>query len=115
MDLTWRDAVSSLAMAMMLVIYGAYVAGGFWLISSTWAAAAVLLIIGLGGRVITAGGKAVPAAGLFHRAVNGTAVVFGILALFAGLGALILSSGYALRIFIASSIVVWAATVVSHI
>lgn len=115
MDLTWRDAVSSLAMAIMLVIYGAYVAGGFWLISSTWATAAVLLIVGLGGRVISAGDKAAPSAELFHRAVRVAAAVFGVIALFAGLTALILGSSFALWIFIMSSIVVWAATVVSHI
>lgn len=115
MDLTWRDAVSSLAMAIMLIIYGGYVAGGFWLISSTWATAAVLLIVGLGGRAITAGGKAVPSAELFHRALRVAAAVFGVIALFAGLAALILSSAYSLGIFIMSSIVVWAASVLSHI
>lgn len=115
MDLTWRDAVSSLAMTIMLVIYWAYLAGGFWLISSTWATAALLLIIGLGGRVISAGDKAAPSAELFHRLLRVAAAVFGVIALLAGLTALILSSAYALWIFIMTSIVVWAATVVSHI
>lgn len=115
MDLTWRDAVSSLVMAIMLVIYGTYVAGGFWLISSTWAAAAVLLIVGLGGRVISVGGKAVPSGELFHRLLRVAGALFGVIALLAGLSAVILSSAYTLRIFILSSIIVWAATVLSHV
>jgi hypothetical protein len=115
MDLTWRDAVSSLAMAIMVVIYGAYLTGGFWLISSAWATAAVLLIVGLTGRVISARGKATPSADLFHRALGVAEGVFAVIALFAGLTALILSSAYALEIFIMSSIVVQAATVLSHI
>jgi len=115
MDLTWRDAVSSLAMAIMLIIYAGHGAGGFWLISSTWAAAAVLLIVGLGGRVISAGGKAVPSGELFPRLLRVAAAVFGVIALLAGLSAVILSSAYALRIFIMSSIIVWAATVLSHV
>jgi hypothetical protein len=115
MDLTWRDAVSSLAMAIMVIIYGVYVAGGFWLISSTWATAAVLLIIGLAGRVISVGGNATPSTELFHRALRVTAAAFVVVALFAGLTALILGSAYALGIFIMSSIVVQGATVLSHI
>lgn len=114
MDLTWRDAVSTLAMAVMLIIYGAYLTGGFWLITSTWANAAVLLLVGLGGRVISAGGKAADA-DLFHGLVRVAIAVFGIIALVAGLTALVLSSGYALRIFIMSSIVTWGGSVFNHV
>lgn len=115
MDLTWRDAVSTLALVIMLVVYAAYLTGGFWLISSTWAAAAVLLVVGLGGRVIGVGGRAVPSAELFHRVLRIAAATFGVIALLAGLSALFLSSAYALKIFIMSSIVVWVTTVLSHI
>lgn len=115
MDLTWRDAVSTLALVIILVIYATYLAGGFWLISSTWAAAAVVLIIGLAGRVVSAGDKAVRSAELFHRVLRVAAAVFGVIALLAGLTALFLSSAYALKIFIMSSIVVWVSTLLSHI
>jgi hypothetical protein len=115
MDLTWRDAVSTLALVIMLVIYATYLSGGFWLLSSTWAAAAVLLIVGLGGRVIAVGGQAVPSAELFHRVVRVTAAAFSIIALLAGLTALVLNSAYALMIFIMSSIIVCAAGLLSHI
>jgi hypothetical protein len=115
MDLTWRDAVSTLALVIMLLIYASYLAGGFWLISSTWAAGAVLLIVGIGGRVISAGGKASESGELFHRLLRIAAAVFGLIALLAGLTAVMLSSAYALKIFIMSSIIVWAGTVLSHV
>lgn len=115
MDLTWRDAVSTLALIIMLLIYVSYMTGSFWLISSTWAAAAVLLIVGIGGRMISVGGKAIPSGELFHRLVRVAAGVFGVIALLAGLSAVMLSSAYALKIFIMSSIIVWAATLVSHV
>ena len=114
MELTWRDAVSTLAMAAMLIIYAVYLAGGIWLISSTWAAAAVLLIVGLAGRVISAGGKPQSAA-LPHRLLSLASAVFGIIALLAGFSALLASSAYALKIFVMSSIVTYLAGVVSHI
>ena len=114
MELTWRDAVSTLAMAVMLIIYAAYLGGGFWLITSAWATAAVLLIVGLAGRVISAGGKA-QSGGLLLRMLGLASAVFGIIALLAGLTALLLSSSYALLIMIMSSILAWIAGVVRHI
>jgi hypothetical protein len=115
MDLTWRDAVSSLTIAVMLVIYAAYLTRAFWLISSTWAAAAVILIVGIGGRAISHEAKAAASAELLHRTARVAAAGFGVIALLAGITALLLSSGYSLKIFIMSSIVAWLAGVVSHI
>ncbi|HYK33593.1 MAG TPA: hypothetical protein VEV63_16605 [Streptosporangiaceae bacterium] len=115
MDLTWRDAVSSLTIAIMLVVYVAYLTGAFWLISSTWAAAGVILIVGIGGRVISHDAKAAASAELLHKTARLAAAAFGVIALLAGLAALLLSSGYSLKIFIMSSIVAWLAGVISHI
>jgi hypothetical protein len=115
MDLTWRDAVSTLAEIVILIIYAAYLGGSLWLISSTWATAAVLLFVGLGGRVVGAGGQKAPSREFFHRALRVTAAVFSVIALLAGLSAVLVSSAYALKIFILSSIIVWAATVLSHV
>jgi hypothetical protein len=114
-DLTWRDAVSTLAETVILIIYAAYLSGSLWLISSTWSTAAVVLFIGLGGRVVGAGGHKTPSRELFHRALRVVAVVFGVIALLAGLSAVLVSSAYSLKIFIMSSIIVWASMVLSHI
>lgn len=115
MDLTWRDAVSSLAEVAILIIYAYYLSGSLWPISSTWATAAVLLFIGLGGRVVGVGGRNAPSKELFHRALRVAAAVFGVVALLAGLSAVLASSAYSLKIFILSSIIVWASMVLSHI
>jgi hypothetical protein len=114
MELTWRDAVSTLALIVMLLVYVAYLTGSFWLISSTWATAGVLVMVGLGGRVISVGGKA-PSAQLFHRVLRVAAAVFTVIALLAGLTALLLSSAYSLKIFIMSSILAWLASVLMHV
>lgn len=116
MDLTWRDAVSTLAMVVMLIIYGVYLSGGFWIMSSTWATAAVLLIVGLGGRMVSVH-KTMdpPSEELLRRLLAIAAAVFGIIALLAGLSAVVVGSAYALKIFIMASIVVWAVVVISHV
>lgn len=115
MDLTWRDAVSSLTIAVMLVIYVAYLTRAFWLIESAWAAAGVILIVGIGGRAISHDAKTAESAELLHKVARFAAAVFGVIALLAGLTALLLSSGYSLKIFIMSSIVAWLSGVLSHI
>lgn len=114
MDLTWRDAVSTLAMVVMLIIYAAH--SSLWLISSTWATAAVLLIVGLGGRMVSVRKTThPPSEALLHRLLALAAAVFGIIALLAGLSAVVVGSAFALEIFIMASIVVWAVVVVSHV
>jgi len=115
MDLTWRDAVSSLTIVIMLVIYVAYLTRAFWLISSTWAAAAVILIVGIGGRAISHEAKGAASAELLHKTARLAAAAFGVIALLAGLIALFLSSDYSLKIFIMSSIIAWLGGVLSHI
>ena len=45
MSLTWRDAVSTLALVVILVAYAAYLQGtSLWLTSSAWATSAVDLV-----------------------------------------------------------------------
>ena len=117
MDLTWRDAVATLAFMTMLVVYGAYLsAGSKWLLSSTWATAAVLLIVGLGGLVVSVRGEVHGRSKeLFAAAMRITAAVFGVVALLAGLAAVLVDSAYALKILVMASIVVWSSTTLSHI
>src|SRR5215469_10893513 len=52
---------------------------------------------------------------LFAAAMRITASVFGIIALLAGVAALLVDSAYALKILVMSSIVTWLGTTVSHI
>jgi hypothetical protein len=116
MDLTWRDAISTLVLVAMLVIYAEYLGGGLWLISSTWATSAVVLILGLGGRVISIRGDArVRYRERFHAILSVVATAFTVIALTFGLAALLADSAYALKILIMASIVVWAASLLSHV
>jgi hypothetical protein len=115
-DLTWRDAIASLALCTILVVYVVYLADGLWLISSTWATAAAILIIGLGGRVISVRGDArVGTHERFHQVLRVAAAVFGVVALLAGLAAIVADSAYSLKILVMSSIIVWGAGLVSHV
>jgi hypothetical protein len=117
MDLTWRDAVATLALVTMLTIYGAFLsANSKWLLASPWATAAVLLIVGLAGLVVSVRGEVHGRSKeLFAAAMRITASVFGIIALLAGLAAMLADSAYALKILVMASIVVWSSTTLSHI
>jgi len=117
MDLTWRDAVATAALVAMLLIYSAYLtAGSKWLLASPWSTAAALLLVGLGGLVVSVRGHVHGRSKeLFAVAMRITASVFGIIALLAGVAALLVDSAYALKILVMSSIVTWLGTTVSHI
>lgn len=117
MDLTWRDAVATLALIVMLVLYVAYLsAGNKWLLSSTWATAATLLVVGLGGLVISVRGEVHGRSKeFFAAAMRITTAVFGVIALLAGLAAVLADSAYALKIMVMASIVAWSSTTLSHI
>jgi len=117
MDLTWRDAVATLALVAMLLIYTAYLtAGSKWLLASPWATSAALLVLGLGGLVVSVRGDVHgKSKEFFAAAMRVTASVFGIIALLAGLAAMLVDSAYALKILVMTSIVTWCATTLSHI
>jgi hypothetical protein len=75
-----------------------------------------MLLVGLGGRTISSRGKVgAPSGELFHHALRVIAAVFGVIALLAGLTAVLVSSAYSLKIFVMASIVTWAAGVLNHI
>ncbi len=115
MDLTWRDVISTLALVAILVIYAAYLGASLGLFSSAWATASMILLIGLGGRVISVRGDAGRPRQRYQLVLQVVATVIGVVALLAGVSALILDSAYALKLLVMSSIVVWAVSVVSHV
>lgn len=117
MDLTWRDALSTAFLVAIIVVYAGYLAAAdMILIGSTWATSAVILLLGLAGRVLGARGEInVSSPGLFRVALRLTMGVFGTIALLAGLIAVIAGSAFALKILVMTSIVTWAAMVLSHV
>ena len=56
MGLTWRDAVSSCAIVVIVITYAVYLGGtSLLLISSAWATSAVVLVLGIGCAVVASG------------------------------------------------------------
>jgi hypothetical protein len=112
MGLTWRDLVSCCVMTVIVIGYVAYLQGtSLLLISSTWAASAVVLLLGIGCAVIAGGDlytRPQPGLGaVFRRVATG----LGTIAVIAGLTGLITGSAHALEILVVVTIA-WLATAI---
>jgi hypothetical protein len=103
--LTWRDAVSSLAILVIVIAYSAYLGGaGLLLISSAWAMSAVVLALGIGSAVVVASDlytRPQPRQGEVFRRIT---TALGTIAIIAGLTGLIAGSAHALEILVVATI-----------
>ncbi len=114
MRLTWKDAVSTVFMAAIVVIYVAFMKSTTaWLISSARGTAAAVLVLGMvGGCAMSA------AAGQYQdtrvRAYTGYASVLGATALVAGVIALVTASTIALAILVVATLTLWLVATVRH-
>ena len=114
MKLTWKDAVSTVFMAAIVVIYVSFLnSTTAWLISSARGTAAAVLVLGMvGGCGMSA------AAGQYQGnqtwAYTSFARVLGAAALVAGVIALITASTVALAILVAATLALWLAATVRH-
>src|ERR1022692_3752870 len=116
MGLTWRDAVSALALGLVLIVYAAYLQGAtLWLISSTGATTAVVLILGGGCAVCAAGDLYTRPQSRPFWIVSGFAAGIGLIALGAGLIGLIGSSAFALKILVMATIILWGTATMAHV
>jgi hypothetical protein len=118
MSLTWRDAVSTLALVVVLVAYAAHLQGmGLWLVSSTWATSAVILVVGLiGGCAVRAKDElSTRPQPLWTAVYRSIAAVLGVIALIAGGIGLISESAYALEILVMTTITLWGAATLRHV
>lgn len=115
MGLTWRDAVSSLALILVILAYAAYLQGAHvLLLSSAWATTAVILLLGMGCAVSATSDlftRPQPRPGQIFRWV---ATVMGMIALIAGGIGLLIASAYALKILVMATIVVWGTATIWH-
>ena len=118
MSLTWRDALSTLALVVSLVAYAAYLQrASLWLISSAWATSAVIVVVGvIGGCAVSSAedlyGRPQP---LWTGVYRKIAAVIGVIALIAGLLGLITDSAYALEILVMTTIAMWGAATLRHL
>ena len=114
MRLTWKDAVSTVFMAAIVVIYAAFLGSTTaWLISSARGTAAAVLVLGMvGGCGMSA------AAGQYQdaraRLYASLASVLGAAALVAGVTALITGSTVALAILVTATLALWLVATVRH-
>jgi len=114
MRLTWKDAVSTVFMAAIVVIYVAFLnSTTAWLISSARGTAAAVLVLGIVGGC----GMSAPAEQYQDkraRAYTSVASVLGTTALVAGVIALITASTVALAILVAATLALWLVATVRH-
>lgn len=114
MRLTWKDAVSTVFMAAIAVIYVAFLnSTTAWLISSARGTAAAVLVLGI------VGGCGMGAAAELYqdrraRTYTSFANALGAIALVAGVIALITASTVALAILVVATLVLWLAATVRH-
>ena len=114
MRLTWKDAVSTVFMAAIVVIYVAFLnSTTAWLISSARGTAAAVLVLGMvGGCAMSAAAEQYQGTGA--RGYTSFASVLGVIALVAGVITLITASTVALAILVVATLALWLAATVRH-
>jgi hypothetical protein len=117
MRLTWKDAVTTLFMAVIAAGYVAFLRGtSLWLISSARGATAAVLVLGV------VGGCALSAAGdLYTKAQSGWSMailvittMLGIVALIAAVAGLVTGSTFALTVLVTATIALWLTATIRH-
>ncbi len=115
MGLSWRDAVSTLGIVLIMITYTAYLGGvSLLLVSTTWATTAIVLLLGISCAVSATGNlytRPQPRSGEVIRKITAG---IGIFAIITGLIGLISDSAYALKILIMATIVFWGTVTSWH-
>lgn len=116
MGLTWRDAVSFLAILVIAAVYAVFAGGtSLLLLSSAWATCAVVLVVGIGSAVVAANDlytRPQPRAGELLRR---TVTVLGTIAVIAGVVGLITGSAHALEILVVVTIALLGTATLWHV
>ena len=114
MRLTWKDAVSTVFMAAIVVIYVAFLnSTTAWLISSARGTAGAVLVLGIvGGCCMSAAAEQFQ--GTRAKAYTSFASVLGVTALVAGVIALITASTVALAVLVVATLALWLVATARH-
>jgi hypothetical protein len=116
MGLTWRDALSSGVVMLIIALYIAYLGGAsLLLISSTWATSALVLVLGVGCAVIATGDLYTKPQLLSGQICRWITTVLGTIALLAGATGLIIGSAHALEILVVTTIALLATATCYHV
>ena len=117
MNLTWKDAVSTVFMGVIVAGYVAFRNGtSLWLISSARGATAAVLVLGMvGGCALSAAGSSyAKAQSRWTRAATVIATTVGIVALLAAIVGLITGSTVALGVLVTATIALWVIATLRH-
>ena len=114
MRLTWKDAIATVFMAAIVVIYVAFLnSTTAWLISSARGTAAAVLVLGIvGGCGMSAAAEQYQSERA--QAYTSFASVLGATALVAGVIALITASTVALAILVVATLALWLVATMRH-
>lgn len=116
MGLTWRDLVSSVTVAVMILAYASFDYGtGLLMLSGAWAASAVELVLGSICAVSAAADlhtRPQPRHGVIFRKVT---TVLGAIALLAGLSGLIANSWQAVEFLVVATTFLWLTATIWHV
>src|SRR5438067_7998836 len=108
MGLTWRDAVSGGLIILIIVAYTAHLFGaGLLLVSSTWAAGATILVLGIASAVIATGDLYTRPQPPWGVAVRRITAGIGIAGLALGVTCLLTDSAFALRDLVMLAVALW--------
>jgi exosortase/archaeosortase len=116
MGLTWRDVVSSVAIGLLILVFGAFEARSSLLFLSTaWAASCTALALAICCAVAAAidlHTQPQPRAGVIIRKAT---TVIGTIALLAGLAGVIGDSGPALETLVIATMLLWTMATCWHV
>jgi hypothetical protein len=116
MGLTWRDLVSSVTVAVMILVYASFDYGtGLLMLSGAWAASAVELVLGSICAVSAAADlhtRPQQRQGVIFRKVT---TVLGAIALLAGLSGLIANSWQAVEVLVVAATFLWLTATIWHV
>jgi hypothetical protein len=116
MGLTWRDLVSSAAIAVLVLSFTAFREGTqLLLLSSAWAASVLGLVLGSICAVSAASDlhtRPQPLQGVIFRKIT---TVLGTIAFLAGLVGLIANSGQALEVLVVFTGFLWLTATIWHV
>jgi hypothetical protein len=118
MRLTWKDAVTTLAVGAIVAVYVTYLTGtSAWLISTARGTTTAVLVLGLAGGCALGG-----LAEAYRGAKSHTALAFtqmatdlGMVALAAAIAGLITGGMAALAVLVAATIALWLTATVRHV
>jgi hypothetical protein len=117
MRLTWKDAVTTLFMAVIVAGYVAFLQGtSLWLISSARGTTAAVLVLGMvGGCALSAAGDLYTRAqSRWSMAILVITTMLGIVALTAAVAGLITGSTFALAVLVTATIALWLTATIRH-